>query len=302
MIGADRGIARPPTAMRFVVWLALGLLAAMSTAAALTWGWDYYGTPLSQRPFDAYHSLLRPSGRAGLLLGIIAAGLFVLNLGYLVRKRLIRIRYIGSLRTWMDSHVVTGIVGGVLVAFHTAFAPYSALGILALAAMLITILTGIVGRYIYVHVPRSLGGRELEIQQVREELEQCRDRLEQAGVEAGWLHEGQLPQMGPATSSLLASFISLVTGDRQRRRDYRELRRAILSSDDLQPMARQILPLARDFCRHWQWMIRYHQWRDLLASWRFLHRWLAIVMLMVASFHIFIAVRYGDLPILGGPQ
>ena len=300
MIGADRGIGTPRTVMHLVIWLALGFLIAAPTVAALAWGWDYYRAPLDQRPFDSHHSLLRPSSRAGLLLGITAVGLFVLNLGYLVRKRLISIRHIGSLRVWMDFHIVTGIAGGALVAFHTAFAPYSALGILALAALLITILTGIVGRYIYVHVPRSLEGRELEIEQVREQLEQCRDRLEQSGVEAGWLHEGQLPQMGLATSTLLTSFISLVTGDRQRRRDYRELRRAILSSKDLRPMARQILPLAREFCRHWQWMIRYHQWRDLLASWRFLHRWLAIVMLIVASFHIALAVWYGDLSILGG--
>jgi hypothetical protein len=101
---------------------------------------------------------------------------------------------------------------------------------------------------------------------------------------------------------LFKSFASLVIGDRQRRRDYRQLRRAVLSSDDLRPVARQVLPLARNFCRHWQWMVRYHEWRDLLASWRFLHRWLAIVMLIVASFHIFLAVRYADLSVLGGAR
>lgn len=300
MIGAGRDIRTPRTTMRLVVWLTLGFLAAAMMTAGLAWGWDYYRTPLSQRPFDSHHSLLRPSSQVGLLLGITAACLFILNLSYLLRKRLINIRHIGSLRTWMDFHVITGIVGGALVAFHAAFAPYSALGTLAVAALLITVLTGIVGRYIYVHVPRSLEGRELEVEQVREQLEQCRDQLEQSGVDARWLHEGRLPQMNLTRPGLLASFISLVTGDRQRGRDYRELRRAILASKDLRPVARQILPLAREYCRHWQWMIRYHQWRDLLASWRFLHRWLAIVMLIVASFHVALAVRYGDLSLVGG--
>jgi len=196
--------------------------------------------------------------------------------------------------------VITGLVGGGLVAFHAAFAPCSALGILALVALLITVLTGIVGRYIYVHVPRSFEGRELDLEQVREQLECCRERLGQAGVEARWLHAADTPEIRHQRIGLTRSFASLIIGDRQRRRDYRELRRAVLSSSELKPMARQILPVARNFCRHWQWMVRYHEWRDLLASWRFLHRWLAIVMLIVASFHIFLAFRYADLSVLGG--
>ena len=284
----------------FLVALAIGLLVGVSLVIVFVWGWDYYGMPRIERPFHPYHGFLRPSSLAGLLFGIVAAGLFVLNLGYLIRKRFIHLRYIGSLRTWMDFHVVTGLVGGGLVAFHAAFAPCSALGILALAALLITLLTGIVGRYIYVHVPRSLEGRELELEQVREQLDSCRERLEQAGVEARWLHGGETAEIHHQRVGLARSFASLIIGDHQRRREYRQLRRAILSSRDLKPTARQILPLARDFCRQWQWMVRYHEWRNLLASWRFLHRWLAIVMLIVASFHIFLAFRYADLSVLGG--
>lgn len=284
----------------FLLAVAIGLAAGASLVVVFVWGGDYYRLPRMERPFHSYHDFLRPSSLAGLLFGIVAAGLFVLNLGYLIRKRFIHLRYIGSLRTWMDFHVVTGLVGGGLVAFHAAFAPCSALGILALVALSITLLTGIVGRYIYVHVPRSLEGRELELGQVREQLDSCREQLEQAGVAAHWLHEGKAPEIRHHRVGLARSFASLIVGDRQRRRDYRQLRRAVLSSSELRPMAGQILPLARNFCRHWQWMVRYHEWRDLLASWRFLHRWLAIVMLIVASFHIFLAFRYADLSVLGG--
>ncbi|UCD52679.1 MAG: hypothetical protein JSW27_08585 [Phycisphaerales bacterium] len=284
----------------FFVALAIGLSASAFLVVVFVWGWGYYGMPRLERPFHPYHNFLRPSSLAGLLFGIIAAGLFVLNLGYLIRKRFINLRYVGSLRTWMDFHVVTGLVGGGVVAFHAAFAPCSALGILALVALSITLLTGIVGRYIYVHIPRSLEGRELELGQVREQLDSCREQLEQAGVNARWLHEGETPEIRHQRVGLARSFASLIIGGRQRRRDYRQLRRAVLSSSELKPMARQILPVARNFCRHWQWMVRYHEWRDLLASWRFLHRWLAIVMLIVASFHIFLAFRYADLSVLGG--
>jgi hypothetical protein len=40
--------------------------------------------------------------------------------------------------------------------------------------------------------------------------------------------------------------------------------------------------------------------KRLLQTWRFLHRWLAILLLVAVLLHIVVAVRFGDLWILGG--
>ena len=285
---------------RFSISLATGLLAVGLAAAVVVWGWDYYRLPPIERPFHAYHELLRPSGRAGLIFGAFATVLFVLNLGYLIRKRLINIRWLGSLRTWMSFHVVTGLIGGTLILLHAAFAPSSALGILALVALAITLVSGVVGRYIYAKVPRSLEGRELELEQVRERLHACRHELEDIGVSEEWLRPRSQPPESDHHKGLLARLRTVLGGDRQSRRDYRQLRRNILGSMDLSASAGHILPLARTYCRHQQWLIRYHELRHLLASWRFFHRWLAIVMLAVVAFHIGLAVRFGDMWIMGG--
>lgn len=288
--------------IRLSISLAAGLIAVGLATAVTVWGQGYYRLPPAERPFHPYHELLRPSGRAGLAFGAFATVLFVLNLGYLVRKRLINIRWLGSLRTWMSFHVVTGIVGGALIVLHAAFVPSSALGILALAALAVTLASGIVGRYIYAKVPRSLEGRELELEQVRERLHACRHRLEDIGVSTEWLRpRGQTPGHDDARG-LLARLGTVLGGDRQSRRDYRRLRRDILGSPDLRASAGQILPLVRTYFRHQHWLIRYHELRHLLASWRFFHRWLAIVMLAVVGFHIGLAVRFGDLWILGGAR
>jgi hypothetical protein len=42
--------------------------------------------------------------------------------------------------------------------------------------------------------------------------------------------------------------------------------------------------------------------KRLIQTWRFLHRWLAILLLMVVVLHIYVSVRYGDLWIFGGPS
>jgi hypothetical protein len=286
--------------LRLSISLAAGLLAVGLATAVVALGRDYYCLPPAERPFHVYHDFLRPSGRAGLTFGAFATALFVLNLGYLIRKRLINVRWLGPLRTWMSFHVVTGIVGGALIPLHAAFAPSSALGVLALVALAITVASGVIGRYLYAKVPRSLEGRELEIEQVRERLHAARHQLEDRGVSTEWLYPQAQPAGNDRPRSISARFMAVWSGDRQSRRDYRRLRRTILGSPELRASARHILPLARAFCRHRHWLMRYHELRNLLASWRFLHRWLAIVMLAVVAFHIGLAIRFGDLWIVGG--
>lgn len=268
-------------------------------AGYIVFHWDYYGLPRSQRPFHEFHGHLRSSGTYGLWMGLGAATLFVLNLGYLIRKRLIRFNWLGPLRQWMNFHVVTGMVGAGCVALHMAMAPSSAMGYLALTALCITVVTGIIGRTIYIRVPRSVEGRELEFRQVQSELERYRMQLELSGVKVDWLHEAR-PREGERHTSLLSGFTALVVGDRQRRTDYRKLRKQIMEAHRLREAKAHILPLARDYCMHWQWLVRYDELRNLISSWRFFHRWLAILMLFVVLGHIVVALRFGSLDLWGG--
>ena len=284
------------------VILTLGL-AGVSTgllAGIIVWGWGYYTQSPSLRPSHALHGLLRPSGRLGLTVALVGTCLLVLNLGYSVRKRLIHIQWLGSLRAWMAFHVWTGLMGGGLIWVHSAFLPRVALGTLAWVTLLITVMTGVIGRYIYARVPRSLEGRELGFEEVRGRLEICRRHLADLGVDADQLHIKGRPRARDHRTGVLGNLLSLITGDRQYHRDYLRIRREILSSDRLAREAGEILPLIQTFCRQWQWFVRYHELRGLIASWRFLHLWFAIVLLMAASFHIFLAMRYGDLWIMGG--
>ncbi|MCU0914585.1 MAG: hypothetical protein MUC88_08490 [Planctomycetes bacterium] len=48
--------------------------------------------------------------------------------------------------------------------------------------------------------------------------------------------------------------------------------------------------------------MRCRELRNLLAAWRFFHRWLAIVMLAVVACHVGLALRFGDLWIMGGTR
>ena len=289
-------VARQKFMLKLRTWVLswVGVLALIGFIFFLIAQWDYYSMGRADRPFHEAHQLLRPSGGTGLPMGVIATALIILNLAYLIRKRLIRWTFLGPLRLWMDLHVLTGLIGGGLIIFHSALAPSSALGTTAAVALLLTVLTGLIGRTIYIQVPRSLEGRELELDQVRDELNDCRLELEAAGVDAGWLELPE-PEMRAHQASLLASFAALLKGYRERTNKYRKLKRQIFQSLELRKRSRRLLPLVKNYCIHAQWLTRYHELRALLASWRFFHRWLAMVMLCIVACHVVVAVRFAGL-------
>jgi hypothetical protein len=118
----------------------------------------------------------RPGGPAGHALGIVG---FVLMLAaetlYTLRKRVRRLT-MGSMRTWLQGHIVCGIVGPVLVMLHSAGKLSGLAGALTLLTGLM-VLSGFMGRYIYTAAPRRLDGSELGVEALDDALAETEWRL-----------------------------------------------------------------------------------------------------------------------------
>jgi hypothetical protein len=241
----------------------VAVIALVAVAVGAWIGADYYHLPARARIGHPQHSSLRSSGSIGLLCGVLGTALFLLNLSYLLRKHLLSLQWLGTLRAWMGMHLVSGLLGAVLIAFHSSFLPRSALGILALSGLGIVVATGLVGRYLYALVPRGSDGHEMDAPELRAHLLDLRKELDAAGI----------PE-------------ELLRG----RKELRILKGRLRG----RPEAR-LLPVARAFVRDRRRLARLGEMRALLSTWRFFHRWLAIVMLVLAVFHIAIALRFGDL-------
>lgn len=259
------------------------VIVFLAIAVGVYIGADYYHLPARERLHHAQHAILRSSGTVGLACGIAGTVLFLVNLSYILRKHLLSIPWLGTLCAWMGMHLVSGLLGAVLILFHSSFLPRSALGILALSGLGIVILTGLLGRYLYALVPHASDGHEMEAPELRAHILSLRRELDALGVSTALLDEGTT-----AGGSILA-------GARAARSDLRRLKVALRGR---RADAKRILPIARAFCRDRRRLARLAELRSLLGSWRFFHRWLAIVMLVLATFHIAIALRFGDL--MGG--
>jgi hypothetical protein len=141
----------------------VAIAAAASIMLLVTiaiYGASYYLLPIEQRPYSDKHALLRPSGTIGIKLGILGTVLFCIIFLYALRKIIPWLGRFGTARQWMDFHIVAGVSAPVIIAFHASFKFQGIAGV-AFWIMLAVALSGIVGRYLYAQIPRSLTAAEL---------------------------------------------------------------------------------------------------------------------------------------------
>lgn len=136
---------------------------------------DYYVTPKAERPAK-FHDIWKPGGDMGHSLGIIGSAMMVILFVYSARKRLKSLRVLGKLRSWLNYHIFLGIAGPVLVTFHTAF-KFGGLVSVSYWSMMAVMLSGFIGRYIYIKIPRHVDGKELTLQEFETSLNELKDRL-----------------------------------------------------------------------------------------------------------------------------
>jgi hypothetical protein len=134
-------------------------------------GFDYYTTSLEERFFNANHNSLKPSGTIGHGLGIIGTLMMIVGVGiYMIRKRNRRLFNFGYLKHWLELHIFLCSVGPVLVLYHTAF-KFGGIVSVSFWSMVLVVLSGVVGRFIYLQIPRTIQGKELSVNELNSQKE-----------------------------------------------------------------------------------------------------------------------------------
>lgn len=105
------------------------------------------------------------------LLGLVGGVLMLGLLLYPLRKRLSILHGLGPLRFWFRFHMVAGLLGPVLVLFHSTFHVRSINAAVALASMLLVVASGLVGRFIYRRIHRGLYGSRATHEEFQQSLD-----------------------------------------------------------------------------------------------------------------------------------
>ncbi len=130
-------------------------------------GLDYYLSDLKDRPHNPQHRDLKPGGLWGHGFGIIGSSFVILLFLYSARKRFLFGLRFGNIRKWLNIHIFFGIIGPLLITLHTAGKLHGLVSV-SYFSMLAVMFSGILGRYIYIQIPRDEEGHELALGAVEE--------------------------------------------------------------------------------------------------------------------------------------
>jgi len=131
-------------------------------------GLSYYTTSLEERFYHEDHKWLKPNGLFGHGLGIIGTLLILVGVfGYMIRKRWRKLSRLGVLKHWLEFHIFLCTLGPIMVLFHTAF-KFGGIVSISFCSMVAVVASGVLGRFIYLQIPRTLQGRELSLGELHE--------------------------------------------------------------------------------------------------------------------------------------
>jgi len=282
----DRGLLRR-------LW-ALRLLYAVAGACILGYLWwrgaEYYPLPRLERLHSPFHPFLKSSSRWGHGIGIVATLFMLSNFLYAARKRGRMLTGVGDIRGWLDFHVFVGAMSPLVIAFHAAFQANNVMATSTAAALLVVMLTGVVGRYIFGLVPAQ-GGHATELEDLAATFERLRAF---AAPELAHLGPGATAILDRATSQvkagfMLSLFLRFPFESAALRLRLRALRRRFQDRERFEDLRRALVKLVR-----LRWQLRFYgSLKRLLRGWRVFHATMAIFLVLALSAHIAVSLYLG---------
>jgi hypothetical protein len=128
-------------------------------AAALYLGWT-----------NREQQLISAETGVGYALGIVSVACMLTLLIYPLRKRLRFLGFLGSIRNWFRTHQQLGVLAPITALYHCNFELGSLNSRIALYCALIVAGSGLIGRFLYRRLNRSVAGRRTDLKQVKAAL------------------------------------------------------------------------------------------------------------------------------------
>ena len=275
------------------VFTVIGLLLASSVI-----GGSYYFAPPEARVRSPLHPWLRPSGYIGQSAGILSLLIFVFLWLYPLRKKYRWLSFTGTMARWLDGHVGFALILPFLAAVHASWRFEGLIG-LGYLSMLVVALSGIAGRYLYVHIPRSAGGLELTAEEIAAERQGLVGEIAKAtGLPAAQVESVLRSDPSPCEGlGVIGTLKRMVSDDLTRWRSARALRRlcdshyGVMRPD--RRTVRRVLRLARKEMSLTQQARMLAATQRLFRFWHVAHRPFAITALVAVLVHVGVVVAMG---------
>ncbi|MCB9367438.1 MAG: hypothetical protein H6506_04560 [Calditrichaeota bacterium] len=268
--------------------------ATILVSLYLSWtGWEYYALGRQDRPRHELHLDWKPGGFVSHGAGIVGSALMMILLLYSVRKRWSRLHNFGNIRHWLNYHIWMGITGPILVIFHTTF-KFGGIVAVSFWSMIAVAVSGVLGRYLYVQIPRSMSGDELSAAQLRELEDDLQEQIKQEVMGNEQLfnvvEEFFQSEEQSAQAVGLWRWFKRDLGEPLR---YMALRQKLRSLGASGHHVRTLTKLARKRAKLGRRIQFLSTARRLLHHWHVFHKPFAVIMIIIMIVHVGVAVALG---------
>ena len=265
-------------------------LLLFSTAFVLLYGWTLRD--------DNY---LTAEEGTGYLLGILGGSLMLAILFYPLSKRVTLLTRLIPIRYWFGFHMLLGTVGPAMILFHANFQLGSTNSSVALASMLLSAGSGILGRYFYTRIHNGLYGTRIKFKELKqkaendhaeilkfyakdEKLSSLMDKMEEMALR---------PYTGMITSLFHVIYLAVNT-PRLKRKVLRLLNKIYQENSENKPVpdSKLVTRLISHYMLALRRVAAFRVYERLFSNWHMLHLPLFFMMIMTAVVHIFAVHLY----------
>ncbi|HTR55827.1 MAG TPA: 4Fe-4S dicluster domain-containing protein [Kofleriaceae bacterium] len=284
--------------LSLLLWLlGLGSFLAVLVEVGLRWykpAWSAsYYLMTHYEGLDPNIATMNVSYLAGtklaLACGYVGTALMVLSMAYLLQRRFGWFKRTATNQFWLDVHLMTGIVGPLFVALHSALRLSTWVSV-PFWSMVAVVISGVIGRYLYTLVPAMSNKHDLAILDHRRAItELARDYSEAADLAYAILEDEWARSERAWNVGLVRLLFWVMFDDLRhyvRRWSYRR-------------RLRKLAPrrIARQIARRIDRVVFFERRRDLaprakalLRSWKKVHVPFSVVLLVTMTAHIVIAL------------
>jgi hypothetical protein len=284
-------VARDP------LWMKLGAVLFYGLCALIVYrGWQVRDQNYLNAEFGV-----------GYMLGIVGTTLMAMLLLYPARKRVRAFHRLGPISLWFRVHMLFGVVGPILVLFHSNFRLGSFNSQTVLFATLIVSVSGFFGRYFYARIHHGLYGSKASLDELQRSFLDVRDKesvfaqiLPTIIAELTRVERPLLAPNGKLHAGMGAAMLTGITTRWAYLRVRLKLGHALDAAADTSPIvARERSRLERNFLRYASARLRelrrfaqFMLFERLFSIWHIVHYPLFLVLVVAVFVHIIAVHMY----------
>lgn len=257
-------------------------------------GYSYYKTSLEERFFHPDYQNLKASGFIGHGLGIIGSLLILIGVfSYMIRKRNRSLMRFGILKYWLEFHIFLCTLGPIMILYHSTF-KFGGLVVISFWSMVAVFLSGIIGRFIYIQIPRTIEGRELSLSEVRDMKTSIGDIINlSSGLDVesyNIILDSTKKRISTAEENFISRFFK---NRRENKKALKKVKLVLKKNNIVKNQYKQVVKLVKNEILLNKKIERLVIMQNMFRHWHVAHLPFALIMLVIMIIHVIVTVVLG---------